>query len=212
MFQGSLMPVYCFSLFSPTLTANLGYTAATAQLMSVPPYILAALTTVMAGWASDRLRRRGLVIMIFASIGLIGFLLLLTNQIHGLNYAGLFLSAAGVYPLIPVVVSWGTNNCGGSLKKGVAAAIIVSVGNAGGIISSFIYPATDKPKYTKGHAICAAYCGMTVILAFVMTKYYARQNVIKEQRNADRGYAWTEEEKKEYEDDGDNVDWFTYVI
>jgi len=28
MFQGALMPLYCFSLFSPTLTANLGYTAA----------------------------------------------------------------------------------------------------------------------------------------------------------------------------------------
>jgi hypothetical protein len=36
MFQGGLMPVYCFSLFSPTLTANLGYTAATAQLVSAP--------------------------------------------------------------------------------------------------------------------------------------------------------------------------------
>jgi hypothetical protein len=35
MFQGGLMPVYCFSLFSPTLTANLGYTAATAQLVSI---------------------------------------------------------------------------------------------------------------------------------------------------------------------------------
>jgi hypothetical protein len=27
------MPVYCFALFSPTLTANLGYTAAKAQLV-----------------------------------------------------------------------------------------------------------------------------------------------------------------------------------
>jgi len=34
MFQGSLMPVYAFALFSPTLTANLGYTAAKAQLVS----------------------------------------------------------------------------------------------------------------------------------------------------------------------------------
>lgn len=37
MYIGSLMPVYCFSLFSPTLVANLGYVAATAQLLSVPP-------------------------------------------------------------------------------------------------------------------------------------------------------------------------------
>jgi sugar phosphate permease len=34
MFHAALMPVYTFSIFSPTLTANLGYTAATAQLVS----------------------------------------------------------------------------------------------------------------------------------------------------------------------------------
>jgi hypothetical protein len=33
MFHAALMPVYTFSIFSPTLTANLGYTAATAQLV-----------------------------------------------------------------------------------------------------------------------------------------------------------------------------------
>jgi len=34
MFHAALMPVYTFSIFSPTLTANLGYAAATAQLVS----------------------------------------------------------------------------------------------------------------------------------------------------------------------------------
>jgi hypothetical protein len=34
---GALFPVYSFSLFSPTLVANLGYAATTAQLLSVPP-------------------------------------------------------------------------------------------------------------------------------------------------------------------------------
>jgi sugar phosphate permease len=212
MFQGALMPVYCFSLFSPTLTANLGYTAATAQLMSVPPYIVAAFTTVGAGYWSDRVQKRGMVVITFATLGLIGFIMLVSNQIHAVNYAGLFLSAAGVYPLIPVVVSWGTNNCGGSLKKGVGAAIIVSVGNAGGIISSFIYPSTDKPKYTKGHAICSAYLGFTIVLAFIMSRYYDAQNKRKDERNAARGGQMSAEEKESYKDDGDKVDWFRYTI
>lgn len=211
MFQGCLVPLYCFSLFSPTLVANLGYTAATAQLMSVPPYIVAAVTTVLAGYLSDRLQRRGVVIMGFAGLATVGFVMLVSNQIHGVNYAGLFLAAAGVYPLIPVIISWGTNNCGGSLKKSVGSAIIVSVGNVGGIISSFIYPSTDKPLYTKGHAICAGYCALTVFLAFVMNRYYTRQNRLKEERIIARG-GWTEEEKAAYKDEGDNVDWFKYVI
>jgi hypothetical protein len=45
-----------------------------------------------------------------------------------------------------------------------------------------------------------------------MQWYLARQNRIKDERNANRGHAWTAEEKKAYEDDGDKVDWFRYTI
>jgi MFS family permease len=115
-----------------------------ALQMSVPPYVVAAFTTVVAGYMSDRLKKRGIVAIAFASLGLVGFLLLLASKNPNIQYAGLFLSAAGVYPLIPVVVSWGSNNCGGSLKKGVATAIIVSFGNAGGVISWVMQLVMDK--------------------------------------------------------------------
>ena len=206
------MPVYCFSLFAPTLTANLGYTAAKAQLMSTPPYVLAAITTVAAGYMSDRLQKRGIVAIVFATIGALGFTLLIATKIPGVNYVGLHLAAAGVYPLIPVVVSWGSNNCGGSLKKGVSTAIIVSVGNAGGVISSFIYPAKEKPRYYKGHGINIAYCVFVIFASAFMTWYLGNENKKKDARNAARTHPWTAEEKLEHEDRGDDVDWFRYVI
>ncbi|KAG7579940.1 hypothetical protein FFLO_00148 [Filobasidium floriforme] len=212
MFQGSLMPVYAFALFSPTLTANLGYTAAKAQLMSVPPYCVAAVTTVVAGYASDRLQKRGIVAIGFSALGALGFLMLLVTPNPNVQYAGLFLAAAGVYPLIPIVVSWGSNNCGGSLKKGVATAIIVSFGNAGGVISSFIYPREDRPRYIKGHAICFAYCLIVVVSSAIMIMYLNAQNKKKAARIAERDHPWTAEEKLPYEDDGDNVEWFKYAI
>lgn len=85
----------------------------------------------MAGWYSDRAQMRAPFIMLCSGVGAIGFLLLIATNIPGVQYTGLFLAAAGGYPLIPLVVSFGANNCGGSLKKGIATAIIVSVGNAG---------------------------------------------------------------------------------
>lgn len=180
--------------------------------MSTPPYVLAAFTTIIAGYMSDRLQKRGIVAILFGSIGALGFLLLIVTKIPGVNYVGLFLAAAGVYPLIPVVVSWGSNNCGGSLKKGVATAIIVSVGNAGGVISSFIYPAVDKPRYFKGHAINIAYCGFVVVSAAFVTWYLGNENKKKDARNAARDQPWTEAERAEHEDRGDDVDWFKYTI
>jgi len=211
MFHFCLTPVYSFSLFSPTLTANLGFSAARAQLMSVPPYVLAAITTVVAGYTSDKIEKRAPVIIICSLTGALGFVLLLSTKIVGVQYTGLFLAAAGGYPLIPLVVSFGANNAGGSLKKGVAAAIIVSVGNAGGCISSFVYPAKDKPRYHMGHSILLAYDLGTAALAAFMWWYLRRQNAAKDARNAQRG-PWTAEERAAQADEGDKVDFFRYTI
>lgn len=212
MFHGALCPVYTFSLFSPTLTANLGYTAAKAQLMSVPPYVVAAFVTMFMGFLSDKIRMRAPIVIGCSAIAAIGYILLICAVSKNVDYFGLFLAAMGVYPLVPVIMAWGTNNAGGSLKKSVATAIIVSVGNCGGIVSSFIYPKEDKPRYIKGHAICIAYLGVTILCAAIMWVYCAWANKAKAARNAARGHAWTEEEKKELEDRGDDNDWFVYVI
>lgn len=42
----------------------------------------------------------------------------------------------------PLVLTWAVNNQGGALKRGVGSAIVVSMGNAGGIISSLYVPST----------------------------------------------------------------------
>jgi len=211
MFHFCLTPVYSFSLFSPTLVANLGYTAANAQLLSVPPYVLAALTTVLAGWLSDRKQIRAPFIIISSLTGALGFILLICTGTPGVQYVGLFLAAAGGYPLIPLVVSFGANNSGGSLKKGVTTAIIVSVGNAGGCISSFVYPREDRPRYFMGHAILLAYDIMTAVLAAFMWWYLKRENAKKDARNAQRG-PWTAEDRAAQADMGENADFFRYTL
>lgn len=211
MFHGALCPVYTFSLFSPTLVANLGYAAARAQLMSVPPYVAAAIVTLTVGYLSDKWQRRAPLVIGCSIVSGLGYALLLADVTSGVNYFALFLAASGVYPLVPIIVAWGSNNCGGSLKKGVATAIVVSIGNLGGIVSSFIYPSADKPKYTKGHAVCLAYCAITALCAVIMWVYAIAANKKRAARNAARGRDWTPEEKKELEDRGDHNDWFVYT-
>ena len=47
------LPLYTLSLFLPTIIKALGYTAAQAQLMSVPPYAVATILTVAVAVASE---------------------------------------------------------------------------------------------------------------------------------------------------------------
>jgi len=86
--------------------------------MSVPPYVLASVSTIYAGWLSDRAQIRTPYILICSAVGVLGFLMLMVTHIPGVQYTGLFFAAAGNYPLVPLVVSYGCNNAGGTLKKG----------------------------------------------------------------------------------------------
>ncbi|QRW23990.1 major facilitator superfamily transporter [Rhizoctonia solani] len=49
IYTGILIPVYAFSLFLPTIITGLGYSGPQAQLLSVPPYVVACIVTIAPG-------------------------------------------------------------------------------------------------------------------------------------------------------------------
>lgn len=57
---GIYSPLYSFSLFLPTIIKGLGYENEKAQLMTVPPYVLACAFCITAGWLADNHGQRGI--------------------------------------------------------------------------------------------------------------------------------------------------------
>jgi MFS family permease len=51
--------LYAFSLFIPTIIQQMGYKNTHAQLLSVPPYAVAAVVTITVGYIADRTGKRG---------------------------------------------------------------------------------------------------------------------------------------------------------
>ncbi|KAI7661416.1 pantothenate transporter liz1, partial [Hortaea werneckii] len=157
IYMGNLCPLYAFSLFLPTILAGMGYEGTHAQLLSVPPYAVAATCTIAVGWIADRTRQRGLCNMVTATVAAVGFCMLLGTQNPTIQYAGTFLGAAGIYPTIPNTLSWASNNIEGIYKRGVIIGIVVGWGNLNGVVSSNIYIKGEKPKYYTGHGTVLAY-------------------------------------------------------
>jgi cyanate permease len=62
---GVYTPLYSISLFLPTIVKGLGYTNENAQLMTVPPYIVACVCCIGGGWMADRHGQRGLYMIFF---------------------------------------------------------------------------------------------------------------------------------------------------
>lgn len=108
MYWGIVCPLYGISLFLPTIIAELGYASTTAQLLTVPIYITAAIITVVVAFYSDKGSARiGRAPFIFVPMLfiLLGFVLALIGSAHGglpgLVYAGVFIATCGIYPAFP---------------------------------------------------------------------------------------------------------------
>lgn len=157
MYIGILIPIYAIALFTPTIVKNLGYSAARAQLLTVPPFVAGCISTIIVGILSDRYNLRGPFIIGGAFVSLIGYIVLYTQPKPEVAYVGAILSAVGVYPTVPVNVAWAGGNAGGSLKRGVTLAMVIGIGNLGGLVIRLTYGPTDAPSRRNTSRICSSF-------------------------------------------------------
>ncbi|KAL1722934.1 major facilitator superfamily domain-containing protein [Schizophyllum commune] len=135
--------------------------------------------TILIGLLSDRISLRGPFIICGSTVGLIGCTILYSQKAPGPSYFGTCLLAIGIYPTIPVNISWAMGNAGGEVKKGVVVAIIVGAANLGGICASFVY--TTPPRFYVGHGIMMGWLGLSIICALLAMWNFRRLNLKKEE-------------------------------
>lgn len=88
---------------------GLGYTAANAQLLTIPIYFFAMFCTIVFAFWSDRVQQRSPFIMVGFSIAAVGFIAELAipqPRLPGLTYAFLYPIAAGLYCPFIHIVCW----------------------------------------------------------------------------------------------------------
>ncbi|GAA6062195.1 hypothetical protein JCM10212_006476 [Sporobolomyces blumeae] len=204
IYIGVAEPLYSLALFVPTIIASLGkFTRAESQLLSTPPYFLAFFVTLASAFYSDRKQQRGLFNVFWMSWVVIGYAIILGNDPiakPGVSYFALFLTVGGVAPSIACTISWLGCNVGPSYKRAMASGMMFTIGNSGGIISSIVYYAVDKPRYFRGHGTGLAFAAMATILSLFLHFDLKRDNARK-----DRMYGRPED----YEVEGSDVDVMT---
>ncbi|KAL5337992.1 major facilitator superfamily domain-containing protein [Aspergillus crustosus] len=208
---GVYTPLYSFSLFLPTIVSSLGYQNETAQLMTVPPYVVACVFCIGGGFLADKQGQRGLYMIFFNIVAIIGFVMLISSDNNGVKYAGTFFAASGIYPNVPQGVAWNGNNIGGSLKRSVGIAMHVGFGNLGGVLASFIYRTQDRPDYHIGHGTLIGTLSMSTILCTIMTIHLRRENARRD-REYKAPSEYTEAERVAEREKGDFATFFRYTV
>ncbi|KAK7744055.1 hypothetical protein SLS53_003572 [Cytospora paraplurivora] len=188
VYWGIVCPLYGISLFLPTIVKNLGYTSSTAQLMTVPIYVTAAILAVVFAYISDRVGKRSPFIIAFLCIMIIGFAMCISTdpaKNPRVTYGGVFIIACAIYPSFPGNITWLSNNLAGSYKRTAGMAIQIGVGNLGGAMASNFYRQPDSPRYILGHSLELGFICAGVVAAVILNIGYTASNHRREKTLAE---------------------------
>lgn len=184
MYFGVVTTGYAGSFFIPTILTEMGYAAAQAQLRSIPIFVVGAVVSLVVAVLTDRLRHRFAFCILGVCIASIGYVLLLAQGglSTGVKYFALFLVVPGGFVTQPVTLAWVQNNMGGHYKRSVSAAMMVGLGNMGGIVASTVFLEKERPRYQTGYGVSLGFlwiCGAACVVFLV--------GVCRENRKRDRG-------------------------
>lgn len=183
-FHTMSLPLYTFSLFLPSIIKNLGYQAAEAQLLTIPPYAFAFATTISIAVLSERLGQRAIFIGGSALFAAIGYAIMLGNTDPvgrpGVSYVGTFFAAGGIYPATALVLSWPAINVSGQTKRAVGNAMQITIGNLGAVLGTQLYRSNDGPRYIVGHSFALGYLLANVIVCSILWYVLSKENKKRE--------------------------------
>lgn len=147
--------------------------------MTVPPWAVGYIFSLLIAYSADRLNARGLHIMCTSFLSGIGFLVccILPPDAYASRYGCLFLVACGAFPSAAPMVGWVTSNVPSKRTVGLAAAINNATTGVASIVSVWIWPAQDAPSgFLTGNIVCAVSSFVTTALTLGLLLTYQKLN------------------------------------
>lgn len=131
------------------------------------------------------------------------------NQVGGAYFAVTF-ACMGIYPSAPALIAWAGNNLAPASRRAVGLALNISIGNAGGIMGSYLFFDSDAPEYVTGFGLSLAFAATGLLAAVAAELAYKRAN-------SERAKVPEEETRARYTQDqlvamGDRSPLFKYTL
>ncbi|KAK7179385.1 major facilitator superfamily transporter [Paraphaeosphaeria sporulosa] len=174
---------YSFGYFLPIiLRSDMGQSVAMSQILSFPPYVVAAVWMFSTAYVADRFRMRGAIIILNCATAVVGVCMMAFLDNADARYAGVFLGVAGANSNVPSILSYMHNNIVGQMKRSVASALLIGGGACGGIAAANIFRQQDAPAYVPAMATVIATQVLSILHVLKNFVVYSRAN-----RQADKG-------------------------
>ncbi len=124
----------------PSLVEAMGYSNTTAHLMTALSYAAACVSCLLIGFSSSRRNEHGYHIVFCLTVGLFGFILMLTlfDQGKVAMYISTTIGFCGTFSALSLILSWLTNNIGGYTKRAMAISFVIGTSQIGGIMMPLV--------------------------------------------------------------------------
>ncbi|KAF3914616.1 hypothetical protein AA313_de0201256 [Arthrobotrys entomopaga] len=167
------VPNYALKFTMPQIITNMGFTSANAQLLTIPPYTCGAISSYGFSVIADRKSWRMPFILVPQMCVIIAFAILFVKAADikhniALCYFAVCLSCFGMYPILPGVNAWNVSNIVSPAKRAISIGYLIAMGNAGGIIGSYIYIDKEAPRYPTGFGTSFAFAAAGIVAGLTL--------------------------------------------
>lgn len=176
-----LAMLYSFVVFLPTIVKQFGsWNAAEVQALTVPIYVVGAVVYLVSAALSDKWQRRGYFVMFGIGSAIIGYAMLISNKSSAVSYAGCCFVSVGIFVSCGISFAWVPSNNPRYGKRAFSTGMHLTVGNASGVMSPFLFANKDAPFYRPGYGASMGMLAVSMILNILLTWHFNRVNKQRE--------------------------------
>lgn len=195
--------IYSLAFFAPTIVKTLdvsgnGTTLSIAEslLLVTPPFAAAFVMSILLGIFSDRTGWRGGSALFAFALAIVGFGMSYGSGKPGVQYAATIIQAMGSYSLPSVTLTWISTNCWSHYVRATATATMIVFTNSGGILSTWLFPDADAPRFFHGYRVNLALNILGFVLTLVLEGYIWWER--KQKAEGKKGRKEVEETKRQW--------------
>lgn len=169
---------YGFIYFFPTIVKSLKLGSNTITLvLEAPPYLIAAIVSVLVARSSDRLGERTYHIAIPMCVAAFGFIISAATLNGPARYVASFLYVGGCFSSIGLVYSWAADTLNQTPEKKAAATSLVNViAQIGTIVAPYFFIPNEEPRYLVAMILLLVSSLLNAVMSIVMKQDLKRAN------------------------------------
>ncbi|CAO3579366.1 unnamed protein product [Absidia cylindrospora] len=191
-----VMPTTPISTYLPTMIKSYGFDVTTANLLTVPSYIISLIVSIAVARISEKYGYMAWLCAFQVLWGAVGFLALefVSDTTDRWSMYGVVLFTAATPFYHGMHIAWMSSNLAPIGKRTLALGAIIGFANICGVPGSQIYQTSDAPRYHRGNWILA---GISIACAILLIFQHFRYKYTNQSRER-KWNAMTEDEQKNY--------------